>query len=285
MELNMNGFANNPLAKHFRQPSLYIKLPSQGRWYPDGTLDIPVTGEVPIYPMTAKDEITMKTPDALLNGASTAHVIASCCPSIRDPWKMPAVDLDPVLIAIRIATYGKEMDFSAVCPHCGTELEKGLDLDHMMSRITPGDWDKTIHHNGLEIILKPQCYEDFNKNNMSNFEQQRIMQLVQDQEISDEDKSKKYDELFQRLIETGISQVSKSIAGIRLDDGSVVTDEKFIKEFLDNCEKSVWDLIKNRLDEIKKENNWNELTLTCGNEECQKEFTTPFVFEQTNFFG
>jgi len=81
--------ATNPLSKYFRQPALYINLPSEGRWYPDGGVEIPVTGSVPIYAMTAKDEITMKTPDALLNGAATVSVIESCCPAIKDAWKMP----------------------------------------------------------------------------------------------------------------------------------------------------------------------------------------------------
>ena len=280
----MSNFSNNPLAKHFRQPILYIKLPSEGRWYPDNSIDIPVTGEVPVYAMTAKDEITMKTPDALMNGASTVHVIESCCPAIKDPWKMPAVDLDPLLIAIRIATYGKAMDFTAVCPHCNTKHEHAIDLDIMLSKVVAGGWDTPVQVDNLKIVLKPQSYEDFNKNNMTNFEEQRILQLVQNQDIPDEEKSKKYDELFQRLIETGINQVSKSISHIIVEDGTVVDNEKFIKEFLDNCDKRVWTEIKNKLDEIKKENTWNEIDITCSNEECKKEFITPFVFEQTNFF-
>ena len=28
----------NPLAKHFRQPTIYIKLPSGGAWNAEGTL-------------------------------------------------------------------------------------------------------------------------------------------------------------------------------------------------------------------------------------------------------
>ena len=109
----MSNSSPNPLAKHFRQPVLYIKLPSNGRWWPEGSVDIPVTGEIPVYSMTAKDEITMKTPDALMNGSSTVHVIESCCPSIHNAWKMPAIDLDSILIAIRIASYGKEMEFTS----------------------------------------------------------------------------------------------------------------------------------------------------------------------------
>ena len=93
----------NPLFKHFRQPAIHIKLPSEGQYWPAGSVEIPQTGELPIYPLTTRDELTLRTPDALMNGASTIHVIESCCPSIKDPWKMPLVDLDTLLISIRIA--------------------------------------------------------------------------------------------------------------------------------------------------------------------------------------
>lgn len=280
----MSNLSANPLAKHFRQPVLYIKLPSGGRWWPEGSIDIPVTGDIPIYSMTAKDEITLKTPDALMNGSSTIHVIESCCPSIRNAWKMPAIDLDSILISIRIASYGKEMDFTAVCPHCQSTLEKGIDLSVMLAKISAADWSKTVQTDGIEILLKPQSYEDFNKNNMMNFDEQRIMQVVQNEDMPDEEKTEQFNLLFQRLIETGISQVSKSIAGIRTEDGTLVENPEYIREFLDNCDKRVWELIKSRLDEIKQQNNWNEITLTCENEECKKEFVTPFIFEQSNFF-
>jgi len=281
----MSNLSANPLAKHFRQPVLYIKLPSGGRWWPEGSIDIPVTGDIPVYSMTAKDEITMKTPDALMNGASTVHVIQSCCPSIHNAWKMPAVDLDSILIAIRIASYGKDMDFTAICPHCQTTLEKAVDLTFMLSKIAPADWTKTVMVDNLEIILKPQSYEDYNKNNIANFDEQRLMQVVQNEELSDDEKTRQFDVLFQKLIETGVSQVSKSIAGIRTEDGIVVDNPEFIKEFLDNCDKRVWESIKDRLEEIKQQTNWNEITLTCENETCGKEYITPFIFEQSNFFG
>ena len=275
---------NNPLAKHFRQPILYIKLPSQGRWYAEGSVEIPLTGEVPIYAMTARDEITMKTPDALLNGSSTVHAIESCCPAIKNAWKMPAVDLDKILIAMRIATYGPEMEFTTVCPHCNTKHERMLDLSVIIEKIIVGDWETPVQAAGLEIVLKPQSYEDYNKNNMINFEEQQIMRMVQDEQLSDEEKTRQFDEMFQRLLETGINQVAKSISYIKLEDGTVVDDYAFISEFLDNCDKSVWDLIKDRLESIRAENNYNIISINCENPECGKEFTVPFRFEQTNFF-
>lgn len=61
---------NNPLQQYFRRPAIYIKLPSDGRYYSDGILSMPENHELPVYPMTAIDEITAKTPDALFNGTS-----------------------------------------------------------------------------------------------------------------------------------------------------------------------------------------------------------------------
>jgi hypothetical protein len=280
----MPTLSSNPLAKHFRQPALYIKLPSQGRWYPEGSLDLPVSGEIPIYPMTAKDEITMKTPDALMNGASTMMVIESCCPNIKDAWKMPAVDIDPILIAIRLATYGNSMDFTANCPHCGTENERALDLNFILDKVTVADWSKPVITNNIEIHLKPQTYEDFNKNNIVNFEEQRIMKMIQDENVSDSEKIQNFGELFKKLIATGIEQVSKSIDGIKIEDGTYVTDKEHIREFLENCDRKIWNDIKNHLAEIQNSINYNQITIECENEECKKEFITPFVFEQSNFF-
>jgi hypothetical protein len=90
----------NPLSQYFRQPSIYIKLPSGGQFYPPGALDMPPNGELPILPMTAVDEITYRTPDALYNGVATVDVIRSCVPNIIDPWCIPVIDVDPLLIAI-----------------------------------------------------------------------------------------------------------------------------------------------------------------------------------------
>ena len=102
----------NPLQKYYRQPAIYIKLPSAGRYYDANTYTPTETGEIPVLPMTAKDELSFKTPDALINGQATVDVIKSCVPNLLDPWKMVNYDTDTILLAIRIATYGETMDIS-----------------------------------------------------------------------------------------------------------------------------------------------------------------------------
>ena len=36
-EIERSG--SNPLQKYFRQPKIYIGLPSKGNWYPDGSIE------------------------------------------------------------------------------------------------------------------------------------------------------------------------------------------------------------------------------------------------------
>ena len=53
----MTQFAN-PLKQYFRQPSVYLRLPSEGQFWPTGTITMPPNKELPVLPMTAIDEIT-----------------------------------------------------------------------------------------------------------------------------------------------------------------------------------------------------------------------------------
>ena len=109
---------DNPLAGYFRKPAVHMTLPSGGQFYPPGSLEMPPTGELPVYPMSALDEISYKTPDALFNGSAVIDVIKSCIPAIKDPWQMSAIDLPAILTNIRIASFGHMMEIDTQCPKC-----------------------------------------------------------------------------------------------------------------------------------------------------------------------
>ena len=120
---------SNPLETYFRQPAIYITLPSKGEYYPPDTLTFNENKEIAVYPMTAKDEIVMKTPDALLTGQSTVDVIQSCIPAIKDAWQMPSIDCDAALMTIRMATYGNKMTVPITVP--GTKIQKDLAITRL----------------------------------------------------------------------------------------------------------------------------------------------------------
>ena len=136
----------NPLKQFFRQPAIYLRLPSEGRHWPNGSLNMPDNKELPVFPMTAIDEITYRTPDAVFNGQAVVNVIQSCVPNIKDAWVVPGVDLNAVLIGIRIASYGHEMEINTKCPNCGHESEFSVDLRMVLDQIKEPDYNKTIRH-------------------------------------------------------------------------------------------------------------------------------------------
>ena len=136
---------NNPLNHYFRQPAIYVQLPSDGQFWPPGSLTMPENHELPVMPMTAIDEITYRTPDALFNGQAVVSVIQSCCPSIKNAWHCPVVDIDTLLTAIRIASYGHELELATYCPKCDHEDEYHIDLRAIMAGLRLPDYKKIVN--------------------------------------------------------------------------------------------------------------------------------------------
>lgn len=274
----------NPLSKHFRQPAIYLKLPSQGRWYPNGSVDLPVTGEIPVYPMTVKDELTLKTPDALMSGQGMVEVVKSCCPNIKDPWNMPAVDLDPVFIALRLASYGEGMDIKATCPHCRSENEVTVDLRRVLDNVKTTDYSKTSTIDGLVFTFKPQRYQDLNKTNIVTFEEQRLINtVINNDSLSDEEKQRQFAESFEKIRDINIDTVVVSIDSIKLEDGTTVTDYNQIVEYLNHCSRNTYNEIKENVQALIDSNKLDKLHLVC--EECNKPFDNSLTFDQSSFFG
>ena len=132
---------NNPLKQYFRRPAIHLKLPSGGKGYPEGVLTMPESGELPVYPMTAIDEITTKTPDALFNGTAVVEIIKSCVPDIKDPWRINSVDMDAILIAVKSATGGNDLEINSTCPKCEEEAKYGVNLVGLLSTLKAGNYE------------------------------------------------------------------------------------------------------------------------------------------------
>lgn len=280
----MSNPANNPLFKHFRQPAIYLKLPSGGQYYAEGSIDFPVTGEIPVYPMTVKDELTLKTPDALLNGQGMVDIIQSCCPNIKNAWHVPAVDVDPLFIALRIASYGHAMDINTECPHCKHENEHSLDLRVILGNIKPTDFSKPAFINSLKFQFKPQIYKDINNVNLINFEEQRLIDgIINNPDLTDEQKAAKFKESFERLKTMNINTLVVSIESITTEDAVVVSDPQLIAEFIENSSREVYTELKDRITKMIGDNKLQPITISCG--ECTKEYTNNLEFDQSNFFG
>lgn len=273
----------NPLFAHFRQPAIYFRLPSGGNFWSKG-LELPATKELPVYPMTAKDEITLKTPDALLNGQGVVDVIQSCCPNITDAWEMPSVDVDATLIAIRIASYGNEMSFESKCPHCGEDNSYGADLGMLLSRVKTPDYSQKIHVEGLNIKLQPQKYFSANETSQINYEEQRILLAINNAELDDETRAAEYNKHMKKLIDLNTKVYADSTEYIEIvETNTIVSDSQHIYEFYQNCSAEVCRVVKEKLKEFSEQGSIPPMDTNCN--ACSQPYQIPLVFDYSSFFG
>ena len=273
--------SNNPLSQYFRQPSIYVKLPSGGQHYADGAIDMPANGELPVYPMTAIDEITYRTPDALFNGNAVTNVIKSCVPAIRDPWAIPAMDVDSILVAIRIASYGHNMEMSTTCPHCENEADYGLDLRTILEQIKTPDYSKPIIAGDLQIFFKPMTYKHLNNNNQKQFEEQKLLQVLPDSDMPDTDKMTAMSAALVKLTHITIDALSQSVAAVKTPDG-LVSEPGFIEEMLKNCDRRLFAQIRDHIINVKSQAEIQPIKLKCS--ACEKEYQQAVTLDMTSFF-
>lgn len=273
--------SNNPLRQYFRQPSIYIRLPSGGRFYPDGCLEMPANQEIPVYPMTAVDEITYRTPDALFNGTATVNVIKSCIPNIKDPWQIPAMDVDTILVAIRIASFGHTMEISTQCPACKEDTEYGLDLRTVLDQLKSPDYSTSVQHGDLEIFFKPMNYKNLNDNNLSQFEEQKVLQLLPDATVSETNKMSALSAALKNLTDITVRALAQSISSVRTP-GALVVEPEYILEMLNNCDRKLFNKIRDHIIDIKSLAEIKPIHLECPH--CKNKYEQPFSLDMSSFF-
>lgn len=284
MSTNFDQPNGNPLGKYFRTPAISLRLPSGGRFWPQGSLDLPETNEVPVFSMTARDEMIFNNPDALMNGQAVVDVIQSCIPSIRNAWHMPSIDLDSVLIAIRIASFGETMEFTASCPKCETENTFGSDLRPMLDSVVNNTaFDTAKEYSGLQFTFKPQNYKTVNLINIETFESQRLFSVVNNSDMEDEQKLERVNEIFKKMTEYTLSILSGAIEKIITPDGQVVDNAMHIDEFLSNCDRKTFKWVQNCITDIGNNSKLKDLDMQCP--ECNHQFKQPMTFDNANFFA
>jgi hypothetical protein len=271
--------AQNPLQQYFRQPKIYISLPSQGAYSREGAITGDVTN-VPIYSMTGMDEIIVKTPDALLSGESTVKVVESCCPNVKNAWELSVLDTDLIFAAIRVATYGKYLSVSHTCTSCGTSNDYDLDLTRVVEHYTACKYNDTIVLKDFTIKTKPLNYKQLTNFNLKNFELQQ--KLSQAEKIEDkEEQQKNINELWRELAESQHNLYLSSIESVEVN-GQLVVEKNFINEWLANCDKSVLDAIKTQMETNKTVWQMPMFPVKCG--ECEAEIDLTVDLDQSNFF-
>lgn len=272
---------NNPLSQYFRQPAIYVSLPSNGEYYDEGALERTENGEYPVLPMTTIDEITYRTPDALFNGTAVVNVIQSCMPNIKNAWSMPSIDVDSVLVAIRIATFGHQLDISTTCPSCNEESEYGVDLRIILDNIQKPDYEGFLELGDLKLHFQPMSYNQMNENNLRQFEEQRVLNIMQDQELTDQDKLNQMSQILLKITKITTDALAQNIKLIETPSDTVSNPDQ-IKEWLNNTDRNVFTRVRDHILKTKEASEIKPLDITC--QDCNNAYQQLFTLDMSNFF-
>jgi hypothetical protein len=272
---------SNPLAKYFRAPGVHVRLPTNGVFMPPGSVSLTLTGELPVFPMRAADELLLKSPDALMSGYAIEKLIESCVPAIKHPRLISSPDLDVILLAIRAATYGEMITTTATCSDCGTETQTQCNLSNMIANMTMVDPENVVRlSDEMVVFLRPYNMTNATTLGVASFEEMRKVQAV---ETAEPDvRREQVNSSMQRLSHLATMMMADCIVYIVIPEGNIA-DPVMIREFLDNVSKEWTDRLQTKLDTMNNAGIDKSYEVTC--EKCSHKWKTQIEFDPATFFA
>jgi len=226
------------------------------------------------------DEIILKTPDALLSGESSVRVIESCVPGIKNAWDMSILDSQVIFTAMRIATFGNEMTVTNTCVKCLEENEYDLDLARIIEHFSNVQYDNKIVLKDLVIKLQPLNYRQSTDFNLRNFRLQQKIRQAETIEDQTEQQSM-INALFEELSVIQNELYKACVESVEANN-KVVTERVFINEWMDNCDKEIFDSIKQHIEQGREA--WKSPTYPVKCTSCENQTSLFVDLDQSNFF-
>jgi hypothetical protein len=271
----------NPLSKYFRKPTIYVQIPTGGRFNPE--IDKTILDEIPVLPMNAIDEISMQNPDELLNGEALINLIKSCVPSIPNPRELCNIDAELLYLAIKYATYGKNIQHLHTCTECKEQAEYNIDINKILDRFPDIQAVDPVEYEDLKIHIHPPKVESLTRLALIDVEQHRILNSMKETaEGGDEmEMAKQFAISFRKVSTQTISLLISSISQIETPD-AIVTNEKEIGEFINNIPTGIIKEIDEKIAKLsKKPEGLTTFEFIC--EKCQHPDAVTFELNPVNF--
>lgn len=254
----------NPLLARVEMPGSTFQLPSRGLFYTNNELvDGVEMGEIHVNPMSAYDEILMKSPDQLYSGEAIEKVFSRCIKQVHQPKNLLAKDVDFLLVCLRQVTYGEEMRvvYTHTCEDAKSN-EYVINLSDFINstvRLDPtkiGNNYSVTLENGQVVELRPPKFID-------------VLKMFQDTEGVNISPEKEFEmSLFV------IQSVIKSVDGI--------TDHDQIKEWISSISAG-W--IRTITDTIEKAGDFGaDYTLKTKCKDCGKDVEIQSPINPISFF-
>jgi hypothetical protein len=273
----------NPLSQYFRSIKLYLSLPSGVSYYAPGVVQFTESGEIGVMPMTGRDELILKNPDALLNGEAMVEVIASCVPSVKNVRALLTNDIDALITAIRYATYNDALESELSCPKCNHKNIFKLDLQYALDNMEKLESEYVVNlDSGVSVFVRPYAFPEILKSLHAQFERTKLSRALESETITDEQRSAVLNGAFKELANTKFDLMTGAVIKVVDESKGVnVTDKKFIREFLQNIDKKSADKVNDLIAEINEVGIKKTFIAKC--EKCEHEWESEIDFNPVNF--
>ena len=277
--------SDNPLQNFYRNKEIYVRLPTQGKWYanpPKLTAD----GEIGVYPMTVKDEILLNIPDSLYNSESLFELFKSICPDIPDPYEICMPDVDVILLASRAATYLNKMRVGSTCTHCETFQEYEIDLAQVLSRISYDNSSIEVEiGEHLAVGIKPNTLKTVSASNIQMSNTAKLLANMKATDVFPEEIREEHLKGIQITAAASIAVLADAVEYVEIKGEQRVTDYQHIVEWISNSDKRTVELLQKQLERANANGLQNSFSFKCEEEECGKDFKGRVEFNPAFFFS
>lgn len=225
-------------------PDVAISLPTMGAFYPQGEVLKPGINpaEISIRPLSILDESSFRDPLMMISGHAIAKMVRRVCPEIDDPGQLAELDVQAILIACRLASYGSSLKLEHVCSKCQNKSTLMVDLNEHLLRYRPYTadelmlFDVDIDATGQKVRLRPMIYQDAVDMVMNAFKsniqaEQYNQSHGEDNTLTDEF-IEAYHRQFEEGIKTNLAAICSSIYTVTTKSGKIVMDRQSIEEWI-----------------------------------------------------
>lgn len=276
--------ASNPLAGFFRLPGLSVKLPTNGVFFPEGGIDFDENGEVTVLPMKAADELMLSSPDALMNNTAIINLIELCVPQIKMPSMVSSPDLDVLLLAIRVASNGEDMESEAECPKCDETNNFSIHIPTVLQSIKEIPAVNQVRASAnMVVYLKPHTIATQSKIlNMVFRETREAQALDVNVGLSDDERAVAMDRIMKGLAAINLFGVEQSVTKIVIPNAEV-TDRNHIHEFIHNTDRTTLGKIRDAVEKLNSMGVDKNVSVECVH--CKHTWNTEIEFNPSTFFA
>lgn len=271
-------------------PPIDIQLPTRGIFYRPGILKASTDpNHIEVRTLGVMDEFKYRDPFLLVSGKAITHLIRHLCgEQIILPEQMCEIDIETILLAARLASYGPSLnvthsciktvkdkeDNDVVCDHSNTI---SVNLHEHILRYGPIQdeerFEVLLPRVGQTVYLKPVPYQttiDMMRNVMTNRRRIGAIDISDADLVMRPEDFAQYEDVLNLSMDIQIKAILDCIWAVKTRSGTLVEDPMQIGPWIFELPKSDHDVITKRITEITEDLRKLSLLLyqcgACGQE-------------------